>query len=77
MFPVMFRTCLFHPERRATVWSGHVHMYTPVGEQHVVIGLCKACRKWEEWDYKINGSSLANHDGGCKGCYGKYDGSLR
>lgn len=77
MFELEFRTCLFHPLERAVTWSGHVHLYTPLGDTHMIVGLCKACRKWEDYQYKVNAKFTANHGKGCEGCYGKYVGSFR
>lgn len=77
MFPLEFRTCLFHPAELATVWSGHVHMRTPLGDAHMIVGLCKACHTWEEREYKVNGNIITGRKPSCEGCYGKYTGSFR
>ena len=76
--PVKFRTCLLHPTKLAVTWSGHVHMRTPLGYDSIMtVGLCKECRKWEDYEYKNNGNFIANHGIGCEGCYGNYTGSFR
>jgi hypothetical protein len=77
IFPIRFRTCLFHSTTLASSWGGHVHWDGPLGESHIIVGLCKDCSKWEEYEYAINAKSVSNQDKGCKGCYGKYEGSLR
>ena len=74
---IKLRTCLFHVTTLATSWSGHVHISTPLGDSHLLVGLCKECSKWEKWHYKHNLWSLSNNSNGCAGCYGKYTGSLR
>lgn len=64
------RYCLFHPHILATSWAGHVHVRCPIGDEKLIVGLCKACRKWEQRWYDTN-SELPYIEKGCQGCCGK------
>jgi len=72
ILPIKFRSCLFHPKERTTVWGGHVHIFTSLGDSHLIVGLCKFCDHWSE-KTETDLSSNVN----CIGCYGYYDGELR
>ena len=54
------RTCLFHPDKRPRVWSGHVHLLL-MDHITITVGLCKDCQQYE---------SQSNDGAGCSGCYG-------
>lgn len=63
------RYCLFHPKVLATSYSGHIHIRCPIGDETLTVGLCKACRKWEE-KYRDQVDELPYIEKGCEGCYG-------
>lgn len=75
--PVDMRSCLWHPRRPATIWSGHVHIDTPIGDLMATVGLCADCHKWEHDVYSNNGAAVAAQNGLCVGCYGVLAGTMR
>lgn len=64
---LMLRSCIWHPQKLASYWSGHVHVSNVKGK--ITAGLCEACHTKE-----VTGESLHSAYTKCEGCYGILDG---
>lgn len=57
--------CLYHKNKAAHSWSGHIHLYPKYGglTKDITAGFCS--QKCLDWDLTDSGSL-----GDCQGCYG-------
>jgi len=62
------RTCIYHPQELAIVWSGHIHVQgTNEANLTVIVGRCKFCKT----DCSLTDK---NYQAKCSGCFGIMNG---
>lgn len=63
--PKRMKTCLFHKQRKAIFWHGHIH-YRNYPNAEINAGFCLECEDFDAWKINDEERSLAT----CFDCHG-------